>query len=93
MALDVELTSMRSYDMSKTSVYTTSCTRWEINTVELVWLEHLWNHENKFEAGIVRTNERQAKRHNRDIFSIFFDVTVCCLWYTHYTIFNFKNSP
>ena len=28
-----------------------------INTVELQWLEHLWNHENMFEKGVVRANE------------------------------------
>ena len=27
------------------------------NTVELQWLEHLWNHENMFETGVVRANE------------------------------------
>ena len=27
------------------------------NTVELQWLEHLWNHENMFETGVVRTDE------------------------------------
>ena len=26
-------------------------------TVELQWLEHLWNHENMFETGVVRANE------------------------------------
>ena len=26
-------------------------------TVELQWLEHLWDHENMFEAGVVRDNE------------------------------------
>ena len=26
-------------------------------TVELQWLEHLWNHENMFETGLVRANE------------------------------------
>ena len=26
-------------------------------TVEFQWLEHLWNHENMFEAGVVRANE------------------------------------
>ena len=25
-------------------------------TVELQWLEHLWNHENMFETGVVRAN-------------------------------------
>ena len=27
------------------------------DTVELQWLEHLWDHENYFETGVVRTNE------------------------------------
>ena len=27
------------------------------NTVELQWLEHLWDHENMFETGVVRANE------------------------------------
>ena len=26
-------------------------------TVELQWLEHLWNHENMFETGVVRAKE------------------------------------
>ena len=26
-------------------------------TVELQWLEHLWDHENMFESGVVRANE------------------------------------
>ena len=26
-------------------------------TVELQWLQHLWNHENMFEKGVVRANE------------------------------------
>ena len=26
-------------------------------TVELQWLEHLWNHENVFETGVVRAKE------------------------------------
>ena len=26
-------------------------------TVELQWLEHLWDHENLFETGVVRANE------------------------------------
>ena len=25
--------------------------------VELEWLEHLWNHDNMFETGVVRGNE------------------------------------
>ena len=27
------------------------------NTVELQWLEHLWDYENKFETGLVQANE------------------------------------
>ena len=27
------------------------------HTVELQWLKHLWDHENKFETGVVRANE------------------------------------
>ena len=26
-------------------------------TVELQWLEHLWEYENEFETGVVRANE------------------------------------
>ena len=26
-------------------------------TVKLQWLEHLWDHENQFEIGVVRANE------------------------------------
>ena len=32
-------------------------TRVSSRTVELQWLEHLWNHENMFETGVVRANE------------------------------------
>ena len=28
-----------------------------IYTVELQWLEHLWDHENMFETRVVRANE------------------------------------
>ena len=35
-------------------------------------LEHLWNHKNMIETGVVRANEcyslRQVSRHNKDIF-------------------------
>ena len=44
-------------------------------TVELQWLEHPRNNENMFETEVVRANEfkseRQIKRHNGDILSIF----------------------
>ena len=48
--------------------------------------EHLWNHEIMFETGAVRANEylitaqRQVRRHNMDIFSIFFTMKVCCVF-------------
>ena len=42
-----------------------------------------FNHENMFETGVVRANECLSKhyvrRHNRDIFSVFFDMKVCCV--------------
>ena len=28
-----------------------------VNSAELEWLEHLWNHGNMFETGVVRVNE------------------------------------
>ena len=28
-----------------------------MNIAELQWLEHLWNHENMFEVGVVRADE------------------------------------
>ena len=41
-------------------------------TVELQWLEHLWNHENTFATGVVRADEcesqPQVRRQNRDIY-------------------------
>ena len=44
-------------------------------TLELQWLEHLWNHENKFETGVVRASEyyslREVMGQNWDIFLIF----------------------
>ena len=77
-------------------------------TVELQWLEHLWNHANMFETRVVRANGcyslHQVMRHNRDIFSIFFNIKVCCVFslespyrgdsneYTQYTIFNIKRK-
>ena len=76
---------------------------------ELQWLEQLWNHENMFETGEVPANECyslcQVSMHNyRDIFSIFFNMNVCCVFsvesphwcdsseYTQYTIFNIKKK-
>ena len=76
-------------------------------TVELQWLNHLWNHANMFETGVVqegRSSWRQVRRHNRDIFSIFFHMKVFCAFslelphqgdsnlYTQYTIFNIKKK-
>ena len=44
-------------------------------TVELRWLEHLWDYEDLFETRVIRANEclsqRQVRRHNMDIFSNF----------------------
>ena len=42
------------------------------NTVELQWLEHLWNHENIFETKVVRAieclSQRKIRRQDRYIF-------------------------
>ena len=61
-----------------------------------------------FETEVVRANEcyslRQVMRHTTDIFSIFFDIKVCCVFslesphqgdsneYIQYTIFNIKKK-
>ena len=61
-----------------------------------------------FETGVVRANEwyslRQVRKHNRDIFSIFFNMKVCCVFssesphqddsneYIQSTIFNIKKK-
>ena len=77
-----------------------------LNIVELQWLEHLWNHENMFETEVVRDNECYSlrQRHNRDVFSIFLLMKVCCVFslesphrgdsneYTQYTIFNISKK-
>ena len=72
--------------------------------VELQLLEHLWNHENLFETGVVRA-QHQVRRHNSDVLSIFFKMKVYCVLslesphrgdsnaYTQYTIFNKENHP
>ena len=55
-----------------------------VNTVELQWLEHLWVNENIFETGVVRAKEYysllQVRRHNRDTYSIFFNLEVSCVY-------------
>ena len=67
------------------------------SNTELQWLEHLLDHENMFKTGVV-----PARRHNKDIFSIFFKMKIFCVFslespyqgdsneYTQYTIFNIK---
>ena len=63
-----------------------------------------WDHENMFETGVVRAYERsslrQVRRHNTDVFSIFFNMKVYYVFslesphrddsneYTQYTSFN-----
>ena len=80
----------------------------KITTVELQWLEHLWNHENMFETWVVRASEgkswRQVRKQKRDIFSIFFSMKVYCVFSLEsphegdpngciqYTIFNIKKK-
>ena len=77
------------------------------NAVELQWLERFWNDENMFETDLVQATEcytlRQVRRHNKDIFSIFFNVKACCAFslesprgdsneHIQYTIFNIKRK-
>ena len=86
-----------------------SCSESARFTVELQWLEHLWNHENMFDTRVVLANEClsqcQVRRHNRDIFSVFFNMKVSCAFslesphggdsneHTQYTyIFNIKKK-
>ena len=51
--------------------------------VELQWHEHLRNHKNMFQTGVVQANEClskcQVRRHDRYIFSIFINMKVCCV--------------
>ena len=42
-------------------VYAVTCTGIALCTVELEWLEQLWNHENMFKTGEVRANEHSAR--------------------------------
>ena len=79
-----------------------------LDMVELQWLEHLWNQDNLFETRVVRANMyyslHQVMRHIRNIFSIFFNMKLCCVLslesphrgdsseYKQYTIFNIKKK-
>ena len=77
-----------------------------VYTVELQWLEHLWDHENLFETGVVRANEGSARSGGLTgiSFFIFFYMKVCCVFslesphrgdsneYTQYTIFNMNKK-
>ena len=63
----------------------------------LQWFEHLVNHENMFETGVVRANDclskRQVRRHNRDSLLIFINIRVCCVYKQHTIINIIKKSP
>ena len=78
---------------------------------QIQWLEHFGNHENMFSTGVVRANKCcskcQGRRYNRDIFLIFFNMKICCVFslfslklphlgdsneYTQYTIINIKQK-
>ena len=74
------------------------------NTVELQWLEHLWDYKNMFETGVVRASEclskRQVRGQNLGISSIFLNMKVYSVFslesphrsdtneYTEYLILN-----
>ena len=78
----------------------------KLNTVELQWLEHLWNHENMFETGVGRANECESikadQEANNDI--IFFNIKVYCVFtlesphqgdsneYKQYTVFQYEKE-
>ena len=69
-----------------------------IYTVELQWLEHLWNHENMFETGVVRANAKYGYPLE------FLNMKAYCVFslawphrgdsneYTQYTIFNMNKK-
>ena len=88
--------------------YTVAPEEAALHTVELQWLEQLWNHVNMFEKGVARANEcdslPQVRGTNWVIFSIFFNMKVCCVFSlesphrgdsnenTQYTIFNIEKK-
>ena len=43
-----------------------------LHTVELQWLEHLWNHENMFETEVDRANECLSERQVGGIIRIYY---------------------
>ena len=71
-------------------------------TVELQWLEHLWNHENKFE--LMSINQSAGSGGIIGISSIFYNMKAYCVFslesphrgasnkYTQYTIFSIKKE-
>ena len=77
-------------------------------TVELQWLEYLWNHENMFETGVVRSNECYRRARPRGIIGISFRFSLMLKYvvlfslesphpgdsneYTQYTIFEYKKG-
>ena len=45
-------------DLDFAGIFAVNKHLWQINnTVELQWLEHLWDYENIFKTGVVRTSE------------------------------------
>ena len=48
-----EIRSNSTIEIQKTKDYYRSRILGDINTAELQWLEHLWNHEIMFETGVV----------------------------------------
>ena len=43
-----------------------------LDTVELKWLEHLWNHENMFETGVVKLISVNHSPRSGGIIGIYF---------------------
>ena len=54
------------------------------STVKLPWPEYLSDYEKLIETGVVRAIEglssSQVRRHNKDIFSFFFNIKVNCVF-------------
>ena len=56
LTLTGSLTSYQAHMTISTNIYQ-FVSKEKGYTVELQWLEHLWNHKNVFESGVVRANE------------------------------------
>ena len=79
-ALRINVTRMTSHKSKRMRGYHIKKIPNYMYTVELQWFGHLWKHENMFETGVVRANECYSSRQVKYIFSIFFNMKVCCVF-------------